>query len=76
MNNFKSMKTQDINNTNDPQKKYLLGTVSKKYFPGGFKPYLVFLLDRVNELFYFLPVERIAAGQLGYAGKLSQIIQI
>ena len=26
------------NNTNDPLKKYRLGTVSKKYFTGGLKP--------------------------------------
>ena len=29
---------QDINNTNDPQKKYRLGMLSKKYFTGGLKP--------------------------------------
>ena len=32
MNRRDSMKTQDINNTNDPQKNYRLGTVSKNYF--------------------------------------------
>ena len=28
----KALQTQDMNNTNDPQKKYRLGTVSKNYY--------------------------------------------
>ena len=31
--------TKDINNTYDPQKKYLLGTVSKKILLGGLNRY-------------------------------------
>ena len=34
----KAWQTQDISNTNDPQKKYRLGTVSKKNSTGGLKP--------------------------------------
>ena len=33
-----SITKQDRSNTNDPQKKHHLGTVSKKYFTGGLKP--------------------------------------
>ena len=32
MNRRESIKTQDINNTNDPQKKYRLGTASKIFY--------------------------------------------
>ena len=35
MNRHKSMTTQDINSTNDPQKKYPLGTVSKNILLEG-----------------------------------------
>ena len=35
MNRRESMQTQDINNTNDPQKKYCLGTVSKNILLEG-----------------------------------------
>ena len=33
--NAKAWQTQDIDNTNDPQKKYWLGTVSKKFYLKG-----------------------------------------
>ena len=38
MNRRESMQTQDINDTNNPQKKYRLGTVSKNYFTEWLKP--------------------------------------
>ena len=38
MNRRKAWQTPDLNNTNDPQKKYRFGMVSKEYFNGGLKP--------------------------------------
>ena len=37
MNIVKAWQTQDINNTNDPQTKYRLGTVSKNILLEGFR---------------------------------------
>ena len=40
MNRRESMRNTKHKNTNNPQKKYRLGTVSNKYFTGGLKPVL------------------------------------
>ena len=50
MNRRKSMKTQDINNTNDPQKKYRLGKVSKNILLEGLNQFHGFNLTLSSDV--------------------------